>query len=351
MGFTKYQPYFVLAYSNISTCIKKPWKFTRFSITLFVLKMNKYTTSILIVLLVASHYCTAQLTYDKLWVDYDSAWTYKNLKLIPIRYKGPAKPAAPVDNMISLSQALAQGKATIQERGTTAVENVHWLSLVNNSNNNIYISSGEVMAGGRQDRMVAKDTVIPANSGRVDLPVMCVEEGRWSPKDKKFTYQRMANMRLRKVLDATHSQVQVWRDINTQLDSSHIKSKNLTYLARNLDKKFIAVQNDYLNFFLNKFQQSDSTIVGVVCLSGDKIIGSDVFLTTDLFYGSLNALLLGYIEEAIVYGRAPITKADATVKTYLDQFLKTEPQQEAFIKKINGKLYKIKNKVIHITTY
>ncbi len=29
----------------------------------------------------------AQLTYQTLFVDYDSAWTYKNLKIIPIRPK------------------------------------------------------------------------------------------------------------------------------------------------------------------------------------------------------------------------------------------------------------------------
>ncbi|WP_431213360.1 hypothetical protein ACQ86N_48600 [Puia sp. P3] len=38
---------------------------------------------------------SAQLTYETLLVDYDSAWTYKNLKIIPIRRKaGEGYPAA-----------------------------------------------------------------------------------------------------------------------------------------------------------------------------------------------------------------------------------------------------------------
>lgn len=283
-------------------------------------------------------------------VDYDSAWTYKNLKVIPIRYKGPASGLPVLSKTISLNQALAKGLVTVQERGTTAVENVHWLSLTNNSDKDVYVSSGEIMAGGRQDRMVTKDTLVKARSGRVDLPVMCVEEGRWSEKDKKFTYKRMANARLRRVLDLSRSQVHVWREINAQLDSSKIKSKNLSYLAREKDKKFVQLQNEYWNFFKQKFQQPDSNIVGVVCMSGNRIIGTDIFASSDIFYGQLAPMMQGYIEEAMVYGSNPVTVTDSKVKAYLDQFLKNETQQEEFVKK-NGKLFKVGSKTIHITTY
>jgi hypothetical protein len=292
----------------------------------------------------------AQLTYNNLMVDYDSAWTYKNLKVIPIRYKGPATGSPVLSKTISLNQALAKGLVTVQERGTTAVENVHWLSLTNNSDKDVYVSSGEIMAGGRQDRMVTKDTLVKARSGRIDLPVMCVEEGRWSAKDKKFTYKRMANARLRRVLDLSRNQVHVWREINAQLDSSKIKSKNLSYLAREKDKKFVQLQNEYWNFFKQKFQQPDSNIVGVVCMSGNRIIGTDIFASSDIFYGQLAPMMQGYIEEAMVYGSNPVTVTDSKVKAYLDQFLKNETQQEEFVKK-NGKLFKVGNKTIHITTY
>ena len=124
--------------------------------------MHKF---ILIILVFSANSGFAQLTYENLKVDYDSAWTFKNLKIIPIRYKGPGAggTAMQPENIISFNQALKQNLITVQERGTTAIENVHWLSLYNNSDRNIYISSGEVLAGGRQDRMVSKDTIIHAN--------------------------------------------------------------------------------------------------------------------------------------------------------------------------------------------
>jgi len=135
-------------------------------------------------------------------VDYDSAITYKNLKLIPIRWNLPAPPTpAKYPIWCHLARAMQQGLITVQERGTSSVENVHWLSLYNNSDKNIYVSSGEIVAGGRQDRMVTHDTIVPAKSGRVDLAVMCVEEERWSEKRQKIAYQQMANTHLRKTLD------------------------------------------------------------------------------------------------------------------------------------------------------
>jgi hypothetical protein len=204
-------------------------------------------------LLLANH-AFAQLTYQQLYVDYDSAVTYKNLRVIPIRYKGYGGKSGSslVRNAVSFGQALQQGLITVQERGTAAIENVHWLSLYNNSDRNIYVASGEVLAGGRQDRIVTKDTIIMARSGRIDLPVMCVEEGRWSEKDRKFVYRKMANTHVRKTLDEGRNQVLLWKEINAQLERDKVKNKTLSYLSREKDKAFMAIQNDYWQFFDRK---------------------------------------------------------------------------------------------------
>src|SRR5688572_628399 len=107
-----------------------------------------------IILLVSCLTSFEQLTYQQLFVDYDSAWEYKNLKVIPVRQKGPGTVGPGMSNAISLPEALSKGLVTIQERGTSSVENVHWLSIYNHSDKNVFISSGGVLSGGRQDRMV-----------------------------------------------------------------------------------------------------------------------------------------------------------------------------------------------------
>lgn len=311
--------------------------------------MKKWWYILICLLIIQS--IKAQITYETVVVDYDSAWTFKNLKVIPIRAKGIADPGKIINgaDIISLQQGLRKGMIIISERGTASTENVHWLRLNNKTNRPVFVGSGEILIGGRQDRMVTKDTLlVPAGKDQY-IPVMCVEEGRWSEKEKKFIYGNYANPRLRKVLDKTKNQVRIWKEISNQLDSNKINSRTLAYVAPHSDKKMILYKGEYFSFFQDKFRNADSAIVGFVCVSGNKIIGSDAFVTNNLFYNALDALLYGYIEEALHFGKTPGV-SDSVVKKYMDQFMIDEKSQEQHLEK-NGKLYKYNGKVIHLTAF
>jgi hypothetical protein len=315
--------------------------------------VNRYNnmpkTLIIPLFLLLCKTATAQLTYERLYVDYDSAWTYKNLKIIPIRFKGFGGSARVYPNVISLSQALEGGFVKVSERGTASTENVHWLRINNTSDKSVYIGSGEVILGGRQDRMVSKDTILAPSGADQYIPVMCVEEGRWSDKQKKFFYNNYANPTLRKVLDHSKNQVLIWKEILSQLKYAGAQAPTLAYAAHRANKKFTAEQEAYYQYFSEKFKNADSTITGIVCMSGDKVIGCDVFAANNLFYGELLPLLHGYIEEAVMFGQPPVIK-DKQVKEYLDNILTDEQRQEAWLKR-NGKIFKYRDKVIHITGY
>jgi hypothetical protein len=307
---------------------------------------------LLLILLCSTFYFKGQgqLTYQNLFVDYDSAWQYKNLKIVPIRWKGSGNWTYPLNgNLISLGEAVNKGLARISERGTASIENVHWLIIENLAKKNIFIASGDIISGGRQDRMISRDTVMGANTARMQVPVMCVEEGRWSEKEKKFTYQEMANLHVRKVLDRSKNQVTLWREIYDQLDKDKVKNNTLAYVSRKQDKKYVAEEQEYWKYFEQKFKESDSTIIGVVCISGKNVIGCDVFASTSLFYTELPSVMFGYIHEGIVLG-APVNIPNSKIKTYMDKLLSDEVSQEQFIKDY-GKAYRYNGKIIHITTY
>ncbi len=68
-------------------------------------------------------------------------------------------------------------------------------------------------------------------------------------------------------------------------------------------------------------------------MSGDKVIGCDAYAGNNLFYGELQPLLHGYIEEAIGTGSTPVIKDDK-VKEYLNPILSSEATQEAHLKKM-----------------
>lgn len=293
---------------------------------------------------------SAQLTYETLYVDYDSAWKFRNLKIIPIRRKGGGgMPGATGMNVVPLGEALSKGMVTVTERGTTSFENVHWLRFNTHTDKSVYIGGGEIITGGRQDRMIIRDTILNPSDKDQYVPVMCVEEGRWSEKEKKFGYGNYANSDLRKVLDSGRNQVLIWKEVDRQLQAGQFSNKSFAYESRYKDKKYVLKGQEYFSYFMDKFRHSDSTIVGFIAVSGDNIIGSDVFDGTYLFYHQLEPLLWGYIDEAVNSG-SPVTLQDAAVKRYADKLLKDEKTQEDFVKD-NGKVFRVGGHVVHVNTF
>jgi len=194
------------------------------------LQIVKFLLTFCLFLIVGA--ASAQLTYETLFVDYDSAWQFRNLKIIPIRRKAGAGMMAQNADIVPLNQAMKKGLVTVTERGTTSFENVHWLRFNTHGKSSIYIAGGEIVSGGRQDRMIVRDTILRPMEKDQYVPVMCVEEQRWSDKEKKFAYGSFANPHLRKVLDSTGNQVSIWREVDRQLLAGAFKNKTLAYLSR-----------------------------------------------------------------------------------------------------------------------
>ena len=91
---------------------------------------------------------------------------------------------------------------TVQEQGAErwcgiavkvrpAVQNyggpsVNQLVLINRSKRPLLLLAGELVSGGKQDRIIAKDRIVPVGAQPLPLNVFCVEHGRWSA-GSKFT--------------------------------------------------------------------------------------------------------------------------------------------------------------------
>src|SRR5579864_124261 len=63
---------------------------------------------------------------------------------------------------------------------------VNRLVLVNNSKRPLLLLAGEIVTGGKQDRVIGKDRIVPAESDPIDLSVFCVEPGRWVASSEHF---------------------------------------------------------------------------------------------------------------------------------------------------------------------
>lgn len=81
---------------------------------------------------------------------------------------------------MTLQEALQMKQVVVYETG-----NVNELSIENKGDQLVFIQSGDIVKGGRQDRAVQFDLILPPHSGKVPLTSFCVEQGRWSPRGKE----------------------------------------------------------------------------------------------------------------------------------------------------------------------
>src|SRR5688572_2270395 len=204
----------------------------------------------------------AQYNYKNLEVNFSFTeaqsknYTYKNLRLYPVK----AKPSFTdtfrhVGKYMSLKEALAQKKVIITEQIGGATVNT--LTIENISNDTIMIMSGEVITGGKQNRIIGKDIILVPHSGKIDLSVYCVEAGRWenvSTCTNQFSgYFNVGSLILRQTVDNAANQSEVWKKVDAVTDALGTKSSTKTYTAISRSSDYIQKLKSYTDFFKDKF--------------------------------------------------------------------------------------------------
>ena len=81
---------------------------------------------------------------------------------------------------LTLQEALAKGQVQVVETGR-----VNELQIENTGAEQVFIQAGDIVKGGKQDRVLTVSFLLPPNSGRVPIASFCVEQGRWSARGKE----------------------------------------------------------------------------------------------------------------------------------------------------------------------
>jgi hypothetical protein len=97
---------------------------------------------------------------------------HQNLAIYFVHGAGRAGPVP-----LTLQEALAQGRVTLRETG-----NVNELILENHGDEEVYVQSGDIVKGGKQDRVLTVSLIVPSRSGPVPVASYCVEQGRWASR-------------------------------------------------------------------------------------------------------------------------------------------------------------------------
>jgi hypothetical protein len=85
--------------------------------------------------------------------------------------------SAPGKIPLTLDEALARGVVQVRETG-----DVNQLEVENRGNDEVFVQSGDIVKGGRQDRTLMVSLVLPPHSGRIPIASFCVEQGRWTAR-------------------------------------------------------------------------------------------------------------------------------------------------------------------------
>src|SRR5271169_2039799 len=160
--------------------------------------------------------------------DSSSGWrigepvTYETLTIFPVLSSQDAYTA----DFETLDAALASGEAIVAEQGeymrrsrngvepalmTSGGAQVNQLVLVNRGKKPLLLLAGEVVSGGKQDRIIGKDRIIPIGAQPLPLDVFCVEHSRWTSGGNTFAAAKtMVHPTVREQAVIDQDQNKVW---------------------------------------------------------------------------------------------------------------------------------------------
>ena len=199
---------------------------------------------------------------------------------------------------------------------------VNQLVLVNNSKRPLILLAGEIVTGGKQDRVIGKDRIVPAESDPIDLGVFCVEPGRWTGGDKfgaggigGSVPAPMATPSVRAKAMADKDQQQVWSEVaktrtamagSVTVGAAAEAINGTTSYARVMQNNEVKERVDSVAEPIQRNYQSlirqlkHQNALGVEVAVNGQMVWADIFASTNLLEKYWPKLVRSYAAEAVV---------------------------------------------------
>jgi ARG/rhodanese/phosphatase superfamily protein len=218
---------------------------------------------------------------------------------------------------------------------------VNQLVLVNNSDRPLILLAGEIVTGGKQDRVVGKDRIVPPESDPIALDVFCVEPGRWVEQAAQFKsfHSQMAQPSVRRRAMADQNQQAVWNEVGRTKEnilatmpppaapaaralestSSYARVMASPEVQAHVDAVAAPLERSYQNV-IRELRARNA--VGVVVAVNGEMVWADLFTNPSLLEKYWPKLIRSYAAEAMtarsegVKFSSPDTKA---ARAFLDQ--------------------------------
>lgn len=263
-------------------------------------------------------------------------YTYKNLTIFLIHGKDESSGK----NVLTLQEAMEMKVLRVYETSDVnelAVENISKFY-------DVFIQSGDIVKGGKQDRVLAVSIMIPARSGRITISAFCVEAGRWEKRKGEEVGQfsssndRLVTKELKLAANNAGSQQEVWAKVS---EAQARLSKNVgapvaardsaTSLQLSLENSKITANSAEYIKELQNIIAGKKDVIGYAFAINGRLNSADIYSSNTLFKKLWGKMLKATTIEAVAEanGRpsaAPAKPADVT--DFLTDADKAKPREK-----------------------
>jgi hypothetical protein len=302
------------------------------------MKLNlKAIVGLMILTLVAVSATLAQNGYR-----ISAPYTYKNLTIFLIH----GKDSTNKKNIITLQEALKLKVFKVYETSEVnelQVENI-------SSQYDVFIQSGDIVKGGKQDRVLAISIIIPARSGRVSIESFCVESGRWEKRKGEDAQQfssseeRLVSKDLKVAANGQRSQSEVWKEVseaqkrlsaNTGVDVTANASGSSLQLA--LENTKVAATTEEYVAKLAELTRGKTDVIGYAFAINGEINSADIYVSNHLFNKLWPKMLKAAAVEAVSESTVATVNAPAPKPAAIQGFINEAEKGEAKQRTTSGK--------------
>src|SRR5882762_7351106 len=269
--------------------------------------------------------------------------TYENISVFPV--------VSPYNQdtsfFLTLEEGLATGEVLVREQGSEGLArsrdgrpiytpqptgaSVNQLVLINRSKRPLLLLAGELVSGGKQDRIIAKDRIVPVGAEPLPLDVFCVEHGRWTGSSSQFTASKTIVHPSVREQALEQKQDEVWAAIASGTTASvtvsaeapaaplpvaprissdalaqtiTVEAPTQSYRKIYEGRRVGGSVDSFVDQVQRRFARATSglkgeRVVGVIVAYGGEVAWSDIFASGDLFRQYWSKLLRSYAVEAL----------------------------------------------------
>jgi len=222
-----------------------------------------------------------------------------------LRVFGLRKSRKPTVSYVTLDEAI-QTKALVvtevSEQGQVPI-----LVATTSCDVMVFLMAGEELLGAKQNRVINKSLMLPARD-RVDIPVSCVEQGRWHHDSRAFrsggslSHGRLREMMNRDVQEsyrrearAVSNQSNVWGEVQRKMEAlgSESSSSALHQVYEDYEDRLAVMLKEI---------PPPTDCCGVAFAIGDRLAGMDVFGRPETLVKLWPKLLRSYAVDALEDG-------------------------------------------------